>query len=280
MTFLPFPSVPLFAMESAVASLRAPASYQLVYREECTRCFDNQVCIILSSSSANWTLIECVTGRGTRDRSLLDVLQRILSPRLRQRPRRTPFLPNRSSDRPQYQTNPQTHHSYQTSQSSSLSRCSTTAHRLIFKDSNEPPIKKLAIREEPSEQEQYTFSTTPIFYTHDSTQRIPQSEKVTSPRISNRISILTPASSQLDGIIAAVMNSLSSAQKSEVKAWEEEILSCVHTRECVQVDPKALEPAGAFLPQLSHHLTETKGMQDSLAALTKVVDSPRIYGYV
>lgn len=39
---------------------------------------------------------------------------------------------------------------------------------------------------------------------------------------------------------------MSSAQRSEVKAWEEEIVPCQHMRELVQPEPKKLEPAGAF----------------------------------
>lgn len=37
---------------------------------------------------------------------------------------------------------------------------------------------------------------------------------------------------------------MSSAQKSEVKAWEEEIVSCTHTVNLVQPEPKPIEKAG------------------------------------
>lgn len=37
---------------------------------------------------------------------------------------------------------------------------------------------------------------------------------------------------------------MSSAQKSEVKAWEEEIVSCTHTTNLVQPDSKHIEKAG------------------------------------
>lgn len=40
---------------------------------------------------------------------------------------------------------------------------------------------------------------------------------------------------QLESVISAVMKSLSSSQQSEVKAWEEEIVPCNHTRELKQL---------------------------------------------
>lgn len=49
---------------------------------------------------------------------------------------------------------------------------------------------------------------------------------------------------QLNGLVAAVLSAMSSAQKSEVRAWEEEIVPCTHTRELVQPEPKKLEPSG------------------------------------
>ena len=40
------------------------------------------------------------------------------------------------------------------------------------------------------------------------------------------------------------MSSMSSAQKSEVKAWEEEITSCGHCDHLEQDPPRTIEPAG------------------------------------
>jgi ubiquitin carboxyl-terminal hydrolase 5/13 len=34
---------------------------------------------------------------------------------------------------------------------------------------------------------------------------------------------------QIDAVVKGIMTALSSAQQSEVKAWEEEILACEHT---------------------------------------------------
>lgn len=59
---------------------------------------------------------------------------------------------------------------------------------------------------------------------------------------------------QLDGLVAAVLNAMSSAQKSEVKAWEEEIVPCGHTRELVQSEPKKLEASGEYLPGAAVHV--------------------------
>lgn len=53
---------------------------------------------------------------------------------------------------------------------------------------------------------------------------------------------------QLDELAAAVLSSMSSAQKSEVKAWEEEIVACTHTIDLVQPEAKKLEPSGQSFP--------------------------------
>jgi uncharacterized UBP type Zn finger protein len=63
---------------------------------------------------------------------------------------------------------------------------------------------------------------------------------------------------QLDGLVAAVLSSMSSAQRSEVKAWEEEITSCTHTTNLVQPEPKKLEAEGTFSVKgaMSCHIRE------------------------
>ncbi|CCF54026.1 hypothetical protein NDA11_007407 [Ustilago hordei] len=51
-----------------------------------------------------------------------------------------------------------------------------------------------------------------------------------------------PITDKLDEVIRGVMTAMSSAQQSEVKAWEEEIVLCHHTRELVQPgEPTKLE---------------------------------------
>ncbi|KAM0792178.1 hypothetical protein ACM66B_004875 [Microbotryomycetes sp. NB124-2] len=94
------------------------------------------------------------------------------------------------------------------------------------RDSKEPPVKRLAIREEPDEQDQYEFVTRARMTTSGGdVVDLAQNDK-------------------LDALVAAVIASMSSAQKSEVKAWEEEIVSCQHTTNLVQPASKTLEPSG------------------------------------
>ncbi|KAI3481252.1 hypothetical protein L1887_56468 [Cichorium endivia] len=54
-----------------------------------------------------------------------------------------------------------------------------------------------------------------------------------------------PMTDKLDEVIRGIMTAMSSAQQSEVKAWEEEIVACQHTRELVQPGERLkLEPSG------------------------------------
>ncbi|GAA5885465.1 hypothetical protein JCM6882_009629 [Rhodosporidiobolus microsporus] len=99
------------------------------------------------------------------------------------------------------------------------------------RDSGEPPIKKLAIREEAPEEEKYDFLTEVRMYAGD--------DRATAEYV-----VVDEVDEKLNTLVAAVLASMSSAQKSEVKAWEEEIVPCSHTRELVQPEPKKLEPAG------------------------------------
>ncbi|KAK4048706.1 ubiquitin C-terminal hydrolase Ubp14 [Microbotryomycetes sp. JL221] len=94
------------------------------------------------------------------------------------------------------------------------------------RDHNEPPVKRLAIREEPDERDQYEFVTC---------ARIAQA---------NGDIVDLNHNDKLDQLVTAVVSSMSSSQKSEVKAWEEEIMSCTHTNNLVQPESKTLEPSG------------------------------------
>lgn len=49
---------------------------------------------------------------------------------------------------------------------------------------------------------------------------------------------------KLPMVVDAVMASVSAARKEEIKAWEEEIIECDHTRNLVQNSSKALESKG------------------------------------
>lgn len=134
--------------------------------------------------------------------------------------------------------------------SCSLWRCCSRTPRadvsLLLQDSSEPALKKLAIREEPAEREKYDFETTANMYVGDELVLLGANSQVRFGGVRGRCAglLLTGLSLQLDGLIAAVLSSMSSAQKSEVKAWEEEITTCVHTNELVQPAPKRLEPSG------------------------------------
>ncbi|EIW65829.1 hypothetical protein TREMEDRAFT_72540 [Tremella mesenterica DSM 1558] len=79
------------------------------------------------------------------------------------------------------------------------------------RNSLEPPLKKLAISA-PSDEELYTYSTSLRCFSCSSVGEVIHSD---DPNVSSTV--------------AGIMSALSSAQQSEVKAWEEEILPCEHT---------------------------------------------------
>ncbi|ORX39093.1 hypothetical protein BD324DRAFT_618491 [Kockovaella imperatae] len=79
------------------------------------------------------------------------------------------------------------------------------------RDSEEPPVKKLAIAA-PSDEELYEYTTSlRCFGCSAYGEPISTDDKTVA------------------NTIAGIMSALSSAQQSEVKAWEEEILACEHT---------------------------------------------------
>lgn len=94
---------------------------------------------------------------------------------------------------------------------------------------DEPPLKKLAIRQEASEAELYDWHNSVKCYACD-----PASGK----------SLDVSSDAQTSTIVQGIMSSMSSAQQSEIKAWEEEILPCQHTHELVQNASMTLSPAG------------------------------------
>ncbi|ORY24757.1 hypothetical protein BCR39DRAFT_545796 [Naematelia encephala] len=79
------------------------------------------------------------------------------------------------------------------------------------RDSTEPPPKKLAISA-PSDEELYNYSTSLRCFSCSPIGEVIHSE---DPNV--------------NATVAGIMSALSSAQQSEVKAWEEEILACEHT---------------------------------------------------
>ncbi|KAK8843356.1 hypothetical protein IAR55_007013 [Kwoniella newhampshirensis] len=79
------------------------------------------------------------------------------------------------------------------------------------RDSTEPPLKKLAISA-PSDEELYKYSTSLRCFACSNVGETIQSDDA-----------------KISATVNGIMHALSSAQQSEVKAWEEEILACEHT---------------------------------------------------
>ncbi|KAG8917506.1 hypothetical protein FRC00_013528, partial [Tulasnella sp. 408] len=85
------------------------------------------------------------------------------------------------------------------------------------RDDNEPPMKKLAIQEEREEDK----------YTHETTLKCWACGGVELPDMANE--------PKVRALVDGVMQSMSSARQSEVKAWEEDIMACEHTLTLEQV---------------------------------------------
>ena len=118
-------------------------------------------------------------------------------------------------------------------------------------------MKRLAIREELPEHERFDFHTSLKCYGCGGLQ-IQGNEQVRASASGqcNRAADLTRgSSSQTDAITAAVLSSASSSQKSDVKAWQEEIQSCSHSKDLVQEASKQLEQSGASLSLFSLRTT-------------------------
>jgi ubiquitin carboxyl-terminal hydrolase 5/13 len=60
---------------------------------------------------------------------------------------------------------------------------------------------------------------------------------------------------QIKSLVDGVMQSLSSARQSEVKAWEEEIAPCEHTLTLEQHEPGTIPPFGKYRHYLYFSLT-------------------------
>ncbi|KPV75875.1 uncharacterized protein RHOBADRAFT_35647 [Rhodotorula graminis WP1] len=179
-----------------LSGLAPPRPSQTVYREECTQCFDTHdlpagIDVCLTCFNGACSPLGSVNGHG-----------------------RAHF--DKSGHRVVV----------------NIQRCKKPAseRRRSKRDSNEPPVKKLAIREEEPEEDKFDFLTEVRMY---------QGERASAEYL-----VVDEVDDKLNGIVAAVLSSMSSAQKSEVKAWEEEIVPCQHTRDLVQPKSKKLEPSG------------------------------------
>ncbi|GAA5905099.1 ubiquitin-specific protease UBP14 [Sporobolomyces salmoneus] len=178
-----------------LARLSPPRPSQLVHREECTQCFDT---VFLLGERGLDVCLECFNGAcpqgSTNEHSTLHAEKTGHSLALNIIKRRKPLAERKK------------------------------------RDSQEPPIKKLAIRQEPTEEEKFETIT-----------RIKQFSPTT-----REWSEIPPAEVPdiVKSVVEGVLSSMSSAQKSEVQAWEEEIVPCTHTKDLVQPEPKKLEPSG------------------------------------
>jgi hypothetical protein len=66
---------------------------------------------------------------------------------------------------------------------------------------------------------------------------------------------------QVKALVDGVMQSMSSARQSEVKAWEEEIIPCEHTLTLTQLSPDPIPASGRLPPLLSYPLYEPDILQ-------------------
>lgn len=108
-------------------------------------------------------------------------------------------------------------------------------------------MKRLAIQEE-REEDKYSFTTT-LRSWPDSGQLIPDaSENSKVDSVKREYLILVPSDLnawlQVKTLVDGIMNALSSARQSEVKAWEEEITACEHTLTLEQTSTEHIRPNG------------------------------------
>ncbi|PPR03548.1 hypothetical protein CVT24_007596 [Panaeolus cyanescens] len=179
--------------------LEPPRLSQSVHREECTQCFDNQnleqgidVCLsCFNGGCVNAERHHASTHAAKSGHKLSLNIRRIAK-------EKAPSPSGRERD-----------------------------------EDGEPPAKmtKLAIAEEPKEEEKYDFVTRLRCWTCDSTE--------------GKIIEEAEANPKYQSLKTGVLQSLSSARQSEVKAWEEEITPCEHTLMLEQlVDGTHIAPSG------------------------------------
>ncbi|RHZ45258.1 hypothetical protein Glove_682g45 [Diversispora epigaea] len=167
-----------------VSSIKIPSANTLVYKEECTFCFDSQnlapgieVCLTCFNAGCNSPERQHArTHYGQTNHPLVLNIRRLI----KDKPKRV--------------------------------------------DENEEPpqkISKLAIVPE-DEEKKYEYVTYVKCYACGGKE-------------------VEKTIGELPLVIDAVMKSVSAARKSEIKAWEEEITECEHTRNLIQNSPKALE---------------------------------------
>lgn len=102
---------------------------------------------------------------------------------------------------------------------------------------SEPPAKmtKLAIVED-REEDKYEHLTLLKHWPSDPVQGLPLPELNTAA-----------GDPLIKSLVDGVLNSMSSARQSEVKAWEEEIMACEHTLTLEQLATGAIQGSGKYL---------------------------------
>ncbi|KAK0537717.1 ubiquitin C-terminal hydrolase Ubp14 [Tilletia horrida] len=192
-------------LTAAFSQLAVPRPSQQVHREECTLCFDDQ-----DMAAGVDVCLFCFNG----------ACPAAAATGAEARPQGASSIPSSG-------------HAH------SRLHAEKTGHALVLnvkrrrkpqaqRPDEEPVPKKLAIAAE-TEEDKYELTMTPKCLLCDAEhggKELPRTEK-------------------LEEVIGGVMRALSSAQQSEVKAWEEEITACEHTL-CLEQhgEPKRLEADG------------------------------------
>src|SRR6267154_961088 len=117
-------------------------------------------------------------------------------------------------------------------------------------EDGEPPSKmtKLAILEE-REEDKYEHLTVVKCWECDRQKGAELPDAVSDPKVSLiplSVSLLVILLTQVKFLVDGIMQSLSSARQSEVKAWEEEIPPCEHTLTLEQFEPGTIPAFGGY----------------------------------
>ena len=122
----------------------------------------------------------------------------------------------------------------------------------IIQNESEPLPKKLAIIEE-KEEDKYPFETMVRYWSYD------MSDGKLLPEVSSSSNVRCTFLShprrycgiqfflQVQRLVTAIIQSMSSACQSELKAWEEEIIACEHTLTLQQLSTDSTPASGTII---------------------------------
>jgi len=114
-------------------------------------------------------------------------------------------------------------------------------------------MTKLAIVEEREEDKYEYLTVVKCWECDQKSAEIPDATsdpKVRLISLSAFLSVILYA--QISSLVDGVMQSLSSARQSEVKAWEEDISPCEHTLTLEQYEPGTIPAFGGYFKLLVH----------------------------